>query len=228
MLLAFDERNLLADAGSVPLVRLAERLGLPGLVAGRIRIGQAANSAGANATAKAMTLVAAMCARADSIGDADRLRHGATARLFGGVRAPSPLGTFLRAFTHGHNRQLHCVHRDFLDRLASSTPLLPGIGEVAFVDVDPTHRRMFGRAKQGAEVCRFKGVRTLHPLLATLSTPLARPVVAAVRLRRGKATDARGAGRSPPRPPRPSTPRSPDAGRPSTSPPGRSCATSDD
>jgi hypothetical protein len=110
------------------------------------------------------------------------------------VRAPSTLGTFLRSFTHGHNRQLHGVHRDFLARLAASTPLLPSADRVAFVDVDPTHRRVFGRAKQGAEVGRFKGVRTLHPILATLSTPLARPVVAAVRLRRGKAADARGAG----------------------------------
>ncbi|MFI9789159.1 IS1380 family transposase [Kitasatospora sp. NPDC051984] len=192
--LAFDERNLVADAGLVPLIRLAERIGLPGLVADRLRIDGAGNSAGANAAAKAMTLVAAMCAGADSIDDADRLRVGATARLFGGVRAPSTLGTFLRSFTHGHNRQLHAVHREFLARLAASTPLLPGVGEVAFVDVDPTHRRVFGRAKQGAEVGRFKGVRTLHPILATLSTPLARPVIAAVRLRRGKASDARGAG----------------------------------
>jgi hypothetical protein len=37
-------------------------------------------------------------------------------------------------------------------------------------------------------------VRTLHPILATLSTPLARPVIAAVRLRRGQAAYARGAG----------------------------------
>ncbi|WP_441247811.1 hypothetical protein [Kitasatospora sp. McL0602] len=41
---------------------------------------------------------------------------------------------------------------------------------------------------------RLKGQRTLHPILATVSTPIARPVVAAVRLRRGKAADVRGAG----------------------------------
>ncbi|MDH6130206.1 transposase [Kitasatospora sp. GP82] len=86
------------------------------------------------------------------------------------------------------------MHRHFLARLARTTPVLPGVDEVAFVDIDPTHRRVYGRAKQGAEVGRFKGVRTLHPILATLSTPLARPVIAAVRLRRGKAADARGAG----------------------------------
>ncbi|WAL70681.1 hypothetical protein OU787_03725 [Kitasatospora sp. YST-16] len=61
-----------------------------------------------------MTPVAAMCAGADSIDDTGRLRHGAMGRLFGGARASSTLGTFLRAFTHGHNRQLHAVHRDFL------------------------------------------------------------------------------------------------------------------
>ncbi|MEW1914518.1 IS1380 family transposase [Kitasatospora sp. NPDC085895] len=191
---AFDEPNLVTDAGLVPLVRLAERLDLPGLITDRLRINQADNSGGANPAAKAMSLVAAMCAGADSIDDADRLRHGAMNTLFSVVRAPSTLGTFLRSFTHGHNRQLHAVHRDFLARLAARTPLLPGVGQVAFVDIDPTHRRVFGRAKQGAEVGRFKGVRTLHPILATLSTPLARPVIAAVRLRRGKAADARGAG----------------------------------
>jgi hypothetical protein len=190
----FDEANLVADAGLVPLVGLAERAGLPELVADRVRIEQAANSAGANAAVKVMSLIAAMCTGADSIDDADRLRVGATGRLFDGVRAPSTLGSFLRAFTHGHNRQLHSVHREFLARLAAHTPLLPGVDKVAFVDVDPTHRRVYGHAKQGGEVGRLKGQRTLHPILATLSTALARPVVAAVRLRRGRAADARGAG----------------------------------
>ncbi|GAA0357687.1 hypothetical protein GCM10010319_38670 [Streptomyces blastmyceticus] len=161
---AFDESNLVANAGLVSLVRLAERRGLPDLVADRLRITSVANSA------------------------------GAMNRLFAGVRAPSILGSFLRAFTHAHVRQLHAVHREFLARLAHSTPLLPGVGQVAFVDVDPTHRRVFGYAKQGAKVGRLKGQWTLHPILATLSTPLARPVIAAVRLRRGKAADARGAG----------------------------------
>lgn len=192
--LVFDEPNLIADAGLVRLVRLAERVGLPTLVGGRLRIEGTDNSAGAHPGGKVMTLVAAMCAGADSIDHTDRLRHGAVGRLFGGVRAPSTLGTFLRSFTHGHNRQLHAVHRDFLARLARTTPLLPGVDQVAFVDIDPTHHRVYGRAKQGAEVGRFKGVRTPHPILATLSMPTARPVIAAVRLRRGKAADARGAG----------------------------------
>ena len=189
---AFDEPNLIADAGLLPLVRLAERAGLPDLAAA-IRIEGAANSGGAHPAAKVMSLLSAMCAGADSIDDADRLRHGAMARAFGGIRAPSTLGTFLRSFTHGHNRQLHRVHRRFLAELARQTPLLPGADQVMYIDIDPTHRRVYGHAKQGAEVGRLKGQRTLHPILATLSTPIARPVIGAVRLRRGKAADVRGA-----------------------------------
>jgi hypothetical protein len=108
---AFDEPNLIADAGLLPLVRLAERVGLPELATPAIRIEDADNSGGANPATEVVSLLAAMCAGADSIDDADRLRHGAMDRAFAGVRAPSTLGTFLRSFTHGHNRQLHCVHR---------------------------------------------------------------------------------------------------------------------
>lgn len=188
----FDEPNLIADAGLLPLVALAERVGLPELAAA-VRIDDAANSGGVHPAAKVMSLLGAMCAGADSIEDAGRLRHGAMDRAFAGIRAPSTLGTFLRSFTHGHNRQLHRVHRDFLTRLVAHTPLLPGAGEVMFIDIDPTHRRVYGRAKQGAEHGRLKGQRTLHPIVATLSTPIARPVIGAVRLRRGKAADVRGA-----------------------------------
>jgi hypothetical protein len=44
-------------------------------------------------------------------------------------------------------------------------------------------------------VGRLKGKKTLHPLLATACTPIGRPVVVAVRLRRGKSADVRGAAR---------------------------------
>jgi hypothetical protein len=134
-----------------------------------------------------------MAAGADSIDDLDVLRHGAMPTVFAGLRAPSTLGTFLRTFTHGHALQLHAVQRRFLTNLAAHTPLLPGADVMAFIDVDSTHKRVYGQAKQGAEYGRFKGIRTLHPLLATICTPTARPVIAAVRMRRGKAADARGA-----------------------------------
>jgi Transposase DDE domain group 1 len=71
--------------------------------------------------------------------------------------------------------------------------VLPGAGERAFIDVDSTHKRVYGRTKQGAEYGRFTGIRTLHPLLATICTPRSWPVIATVRMRRGKAADSRGA-----------------------------------
>ena len=73
--------------------------------------------------------------------------------------------------------------------------LLPGADQVVFVDLDSTHRQVYGYAKQGAEHGRLKGKKTLHPLIATVSTPIARPVVAGIRLRRGKSADVRGAAR---------------------------------
>lgn len=112
-----------------------------------------------------------------------------------GSGPPSTLGTFLRSFTHGHGLQLHAVHRRFLTALTRHVPLLPGADQIAFIDVDSTHKRVFGRTKQGARIGRFKGVRTLHPLLGTICTPIARPIVAGVRLRQGKSADARGAER---------------------------------
>ena len=86
----------------------------------------------------------------DSITDLDLLRHGGMGRLFTGVRAPSTLGTFLRGFTFGHVRQLDAVAARFLTRLSGHTPLLPGAGQVCFVDVDDTVRETHGYAKEGA------------------------------------------------------------------------------
>ena len=178
---------------STPLVRLAERAGLPALVEEHLDLGATVNSAGANPVAKVLSVVAGMAAGADSIEDLDQLRHGAMDRVFHGIRAPSTLGTFLRCFTFGHIRQLHRIHRRFLASLTTYADLLPGADRLAFVDIDPTHLRVYGRAKQGAQYGRFKGIRTLHPILSTIGTPGSAPVIGPVRLRRGKAADVRGA-----------------------------------
>jgi hypothetical protein len=73
--------------------------------------------------------------------------------------APSTAGTFLRSFSHGHSRQLHAVHRGFLAELAAATDLLPGAGDGVLVDIDPSHVRVYGRAKQGTQYGRLKGKR---------------------------------------------------------------------
>jgi hypothetical protein len=189
----FDEANLIGYGGLEPVVRLAERCGLPDLVSEHVRIDDAPNSGGANAAAKVVSLVAGMVAGARYIDGVDRLRHGGMGLLFDGVRAPSTAGTFLRSFTHGHNRQLHAVHRQFLAGLAAAVDLLPGVARLTLVDIDPSHVRVYGAKKQGAQYGRLKGRRTLHPMLSTISTPGAAPVIGPVRLRRGKAADVRGA-----------------------------------
>jgi len=135
-----------------------------------------------------------MVAGADSVADMDLLRHGGMDRLFGGVRAPSTLGTFLRSFTFGHVRQLDSVAAELLVELARRSPVLAGADQVGYVDIDDTVQATYGYAKQGAGY-GYSGVKGLNALIATLSTPVAAPVVVASRLRKGSANSARGAAR---------------------------------
>ncbi len=60
--------------------------------------------------------------------------------------------------------------------------------------MDVTIRATYGYAKQSAGF-GYCGVKGLNALVATLSTPLSRPVICATRLRAGKANSARGAPR---------------------------------
>jgi hypothetical protein len=193
---SFDDPHLVSRAGLVPVMALAQRAGLGSLVAADVR---AAGRCGVNAQLKVGCLVAGMVAGADSIDDMGLLRHGAMPVLFGGVRAPSTLGSFLRAFTWGNVLQLQKVHRQFLAELARRTPLLPGADVLAFVDIDSQQKRVYGHAKQGAAFgfTKIQGkrllVRGLNVLAASVSTPLAAPVIAGTRLRGGNASSARGA-----------------------------------
>ena len=188
----FDEPNLVSCAGLIPVLRLAERAGLHEAADRRVRLPRGAGSAGANPGVKIASVVAGMVAGADSIDDVDVIRHGGLSRLFGGVRAPSTLGTFLRGFTWGNVRQLDAVARETLAGLSRHAPLLAGGKEYAFLDVDSTITRVYGYQKQGAEH-GYTRVRGLHPLLATLCTPIAAPVIVGTRLRRGGAGSAKGA-----------------------------------
>src|SRR5665811_625526 len=95
-------------------------------------------SAGSNPDVKVTALVAGMVAGADSIDAMDLLRHGGMGRVLTAGRAPSTLGTFLRAFTFGHVRQLDAVASRVLVNLAGRAPLLLGADQVAFVDIDDT------------------------------------------------------------------------------------------
>jgi hypothetical protein len=181
----------------VPVMALAERAGLGELTARYVRPG---GPCGVNPAVKVACLVAGMAAGADSIDDLDLLRHGAMTALFGGIRAPSTLGSHLRAYTWGHVAQLEKVHREFLAELARQVPLLlPGGDTLAFVDIDSSQKQVYGYKKQAARFGHAKiagkslAVRGLNALAATVSTPLAAPVIAATRLRGGNAASGRGA-----------------------------------
>ena len=192
----FDDPNLVSRAGLVPVMALAQRAGLADLVEEHVRIGR---RCGVNAQVKVPCLVAGMIGGADSIDDLDLLRHGAMPALFGGVRAPSTLGSFLRSFTWGNVLQLEQVSRLVLAELARRTPLLPGKDTLAFIDIDSQQKRVYGHKKQGAAFghAKIQGksllVRGLNALAAAISTPLGAPVIAATRLRGGNAASSRGA-----------------------------------
>jgi DDE family transposase len=188
----FDDPNLVSDAGLVPVLGLAESAGLHSLLEDQLTV------ASANATAKATSVVAGMLAGADSIDDLDLLRHGGMSRLFSGVRAPSTLGTFLRSFTHGHVQQLDAVGGDLLAGLTVRVPSVVAGADAAdgfaCIDLDDTIREVHGYAKQAAAY-GYTGVRGLNIQLATIATPLAAPVIARARLRKGSTASAKGAGR---------------------------------
>ena len=193
---SLSDPNLVSHSGLVPLMALAQRAGLADLVAEHVRPG---GQCGVNADLKVGCLVAGMAAGADSIDDMDLLRHGAMPALFGGVRAPSTLGSHLRCYAWGNVAQLEKAGREFLAELARRAPVLPGADTLAFIDIDSMQKRVYGHKKQGARFghTKIQGksllVRGLNALAATVSTPIAAPVIAATRLRGGNAASARGA-----------------------------------
>jgi hypothetical protein len=198
----FDDENLVSLAGLVPVMGLAEQTGLVEMLAEKVSIaGPRVKSGSANPAPKLATLIAGMCAGADSIDDVDVLRSGGMTAVFDRVYAPSTIGTLLREFTFGHARQLESVLRAHVSRLCQRAELLPGAGVRAFVDIDSLLRPVYGHAKQGASYGHTKiaGKRILRkglsPLATTISTDTAAPVIAGMRLRAGKAGSAKGAGR---------------------------------
>src|SRR4051812_24556114 len=190
----FDDPNLVSSAGLVPVLALARSASLHELAQRHLSV---PTDKGANAGLKVTSLVAGMIAGADSIEDMALLRHGGMGRVFTNAYAPSTLGSFLRAFTFGHVRQLDAVASRFLTGLATQTPLTaaPDASNArVMVDIDDTIIEVHGHAKQGSGY-GYSGVRGLNALLATVSTSQSAPVVVAQRLRKGSCGSPRGAAR---------------------------------
>jgi len=196
----FDEQNLVSSAGLVPVLELAEQAGLSRLIDTHVDLPSTRVRSGAvNPPGKLTSIIAGIMCGADSIDDANVLRAGGTPRVFNEVYAPSTLGIFLREFTFGHANQLAAVARAHLVALAARVPLLPGIEQRAFLDIDSLLRPVYGTAKQGASFGHAKIAgrallrRGLSPQITTISTATAAPVIAQARLRSGKSGSGRAA-----------------------------------
>ena len=185
--IAFDDHRLVANAGLLLPVTLAQHLGLRELVESHLDLGDAPGRA--NTGDKMLTLVASALAGCDCIDDADALRTGETACTLGCVvKAPSTLGTFLRSFRWGHVRQLDRVSRELLARAWAAGA---GPGDAPFtIDLDSTICETYGLAKEGARHHGYTGQRGYHPLLAVAAGT---GDVLMSRLREGRANTARGA-----------------------------------
>jgi hypothetical protein len=184
----FDEPNLVANAGLLLVATLAARLGLERLINATVDL--SGRVGGALPGHKVLTLLHAMAAGGSHIDHADILRSGATEAVLGHrVMAPSTLGTFLRAFTFGHIRQLDRVLAEALRR-AWTLGAGPG-SEQLVIDLDSTICAVCGKAKHGAG---YGYTRELgyHPLIATRAGT---GEILHVRMRKGAANTQRGAKR---------------------------------
>ncbi len=130
-----------------------------------------------------------MLVSGDSIDDVAVLRAGATGSLLDDTRAPSTVGSWLRAHKWSNVRQLDAISRELLARLWSVGAGPKDLTAPLTIDLDSTIVQVHGRAKQGAAFGYTK-VRGYHPQLATCAQT---GQVLMSRLRGGSAGAARGA-----------------------------------
>ncbi|MHB8491882.1 MAG: IS1380 family transposase [Solirubrobacteraceae bacterium] len=182
----FDDERAVSDAGVALVATLASRLGIEASAQKLVRLGPDRPGTG-NAGRKVMALLFAMVLGADSIDDSELLRAGRTRRLLGGwMPAPSTLGTFLRAFTFGHVRQLDALLGVALVR-AWHAGAGPGCNRLV-VDIDSFVGEVCGRLKAGAAY-GYTNLLGYHPILATRADTRE---VLHIRLRKGSANTQKG------------------------------------
>jgi len=185
----FDEQRLISDAGLLLTATLADRLGVEELVNESVWLDPRLPGA-ALPGRKVLSLVHGMLAGADSIDDMNVLRAGSTGLILGHrVMAPSTLGTFLRAFTFGHVRQLDRVLDQALRR-AWAAGAGPGDGPLV-IDIDSFVGEVHGYQKQGASYGYTKKLG-YHPIVAVRADT---GELLHIRCRKGKANTQRGLAR---------------------------------
>ena len=197
----FDECNLVSAGGLVPVLELAEQTGLSRLIGEHVELPSTRVRSGAvNPAGKLTTIIAGMMCGADSIDDANLLRAGGTPRVFDEVYAPSTVGSCCASSPSGipparrggsrASDRARAAHRAaarhrradvFGHRLAAAPGVRP-----------PKQGASFGHAKIAGRALLRKG---LSPLITTLCTTTAAPVIAEAWLRGGKTGSGRGAAR---------------------------------
>jgi hypothetical protein len=143
--IAFDDPRAVAHAGLLLPATLAERRGIEQATDQLVDLGDRPGAA--QPGRKLLTLVHALVAGGECIDDVELLRCGSTASVLGHrVMAASTVGTWLRAFTFGHVRQLDKVTGEILSR-AWAAGAGPGDGPLT-VAVDSTICEVHGYHKQ--------------------------------------------------------------------------------
>ena len=160
---AFDDRRLVADAGLLLPVTLAQHLGLGELVDNHVDLGDAPGRA--NTGDKMMTLVVSALIGGDCIDDADALRAGGTAPG-AGLRGQGAVhsGDLPAQFPVGPRPPTGSGEPELLSR-AWAAGAGPGDGPLT-IDLDSTICETYGLGKEGARHHGYTGQRGYHPLLA--------------------------------------------------------------
>ncbi len=183
--MSFDESNLIPNAGLLSPWLLAQRIDLPGLFEERLVLAEHGTSSGS----QAISVIGTILAGGDSIDDTAVLRAGAAGTWFDDTRAPSTVGSWLRAHKWSNVRQHDAISRELLARLWAAGAGPADLSGPLTFDLDSSIVPVYGRGKQGAAFGYTK-VRGYHPQFATCAQT---GMVLFSRLGGGAAGAARGA-----------------------------------
>lgn len=159
--MSFDDSNLIPNAGLLSPALLAQRIDLPGLFEERLVLAEHGTSSGSQALT-----IGTILAGGDSIDDTAVLRAGAAGTLFDDTRAPSTVGSWLRAHKWSNVRQHDAISRELLARLWAAGAGPADLSGPLTFDLDSSIVPVYGRGKQGAAFGYTK-VRGYHPQFAT-------------------------------------------------------------
>jgi hypothetical protein len=190
---AFDDAKVVAHAGLVFPLRLADGLGLRErvnrTVSGQDRAGRR------NSGHKVLQLVAMLAAGGEFISDVAVVAAGATLRRLGyRSYSESRLGQWLRSLHDADIAGLADATTE-VTAAAWAQGLGPDLEKVSvaaplIIDLDSTVTETYGAAKEGAGDRNYKGVKGYHPLLAVEAST---GQVIAAELRAGNTSPANGA-----------------------------------